>query len=239
MTWSIAAKDPKTGALGVAVTTKFFAVGSLCPFVASGVGAVSTQALVNPTFGPRGLRLLQEGLNADQAIDRLVQSDKGREHRQLHLIDNNGNAAAWSRCACIGWYGHKLGDGFSVAGNMLASKDVLEHTYKTFSNSSSKSFAQRFLDALDAGQAAGGDYRGSQSAALLIFTTEEYPYLSLRVDDHCNPLKELRRLYHESQKDFLPFLDILPSQERPDGIFSGDTLNRILERQKACQSRTD
>ena len=132
MTWSITAKDPATGAFGVAVTTKFFGVGAICPFAAAGIGAISTQAFVNPTFGPRGLRLLAEGLSAEQVLNCLIESDEGREHRQLHLIDSQGRVAARTGDECIDWNGHRLGEGFSVAGNMLAGEAVVADTFDSF-----------------------------------------------------------------------------------------------------------
>ena len=233
MTWSITAKDPKTGAFGVAVTTKFFGVGSICPFVAAGIGAVSTQAFVNPTFGPRGLRLLAEGLPAEKVLDCLIESDEGRAHRQLHLIDTQGRVAAWTGDGCIDLNGHLLGDGFSVAGNMLAGEAVVADTFASFAAGGEKSLADRFLDALDAGQAAGGDYRGKQSAAMLIYTTEDYPRLSLRVDDNPEPLTELRRLYVESQKELTPFLDIMATRSNPAGFYDPETISGVIERQKA------
>ncbi len=232
MTWSITAKDPATGAFGVAVTTKFFGVGAICPFAAAGIGAISTQAFVNPTFGPRGLRLLAEGLSAEQVLNCLIESDEGREHRQLHLIDSQGRVAARTGDECIDWNGHRLGEGFSVAGNMLAGEAVVADTFDSFAAGSNQPLAERFLDALDAGQAAGGDYRGKQSAALLIYTTEDYPCLSLRVDDHPEPLVELRRLYEESQKEFTPFMDIMPSRARPAGVYDPQAVNAVLERQR-------
>src|ERR1700738_3076327 len=125
MTFSIVARDVQTGMLGVAVTTKFFGVGSLCPFARAGVGAVATQALVNPTFGPRGLELLEKGLTPDEVADTLLQADEGRNHRQLHLVDAHGRAAARSGIECVDWFGHQTYNGFSVAGNMLAGALVI------------------------------------------------------------------------------------------------------------------
>lgn len=225
MTWSIVAKDSATSALGVAVTTKFFGVGGICPFVESGVGAVATQAFINPTIGPRGLRLMREGSPVANIIDILLAQDEGREHRQVHMIDAEGRNAARTGSACIDWCGHELGDGFSVAGNMLAGSAVVEDTFRTYDNGLKKPFAERMLDALDAGQAAGGDKRGRQSAAMRIFTTEEYPWLDLRVDDHPDPLIELRRLYELSQREFAVFQRFLPTAANP----SGETDRKKLE----------
>jgi uncharacterized Ntn-hydrolase superfamily protein len=215
MTWSIVARDPATGAFGVAVTTRFFAVGALCPFVASGIGAVATQALVNPLLGSRGLRLLAEEIAAEAALPLLLAADEGREHRQLHLVDRRGRTAAFTGNACIGWCGHEAGDGVSVAGNMLAGPAVVGATLAAY-RAASGPFARRLLDALDAGQNEGGDKRGRQSAALLIGAGEDYPELDLRVDDHQDPLVELRRLYAVSLR-YAPYRRYMPSRANPSG----------------------
>jgi len=230
MTWSIVARDPESGAFGVAVATKFFAVGALCPYAQSGVGALATQALVNPTFGPRGLRLLAEGRPAAAVVETLVAADDGREMRQLHVIDGSGGQAAHTGKDCVGWCGHLIGEGFSVAGNTLAGPRVIEATAEAYRSSAGQAFAERLIRALEAGQAAGGDKRGRQSAALLIYTTEEYPYLDLRVDDHAEPLGELRRLYGESRRVFLPFLRFLPSRAAPAGVYDRAVIDAELSR---------
>jgi len=217
VTWSIVARDA-SGALGVAVASRFFAVGMLCPHARSGVGAISTQALVNPHYGPEGLKLLSEAFPPQDTIKTLIAKDQGRNHRQVHLIDSKGRVAAHTGSECIEWCGHLAGEGFSVAGNMLAGREVLEETAKNYKSSSSLAFAERLLSALEAGEAAGGDKRGKQGAALRIHTTEDYPFLDLRVDDHEDPLKELRRLYARSLERFQPFSACLPSKARPAGI---------------------
>lgn len=230
MTWSIVARDPESGAFGVAVATKFFAVGALCPYAQSGVGALATQALVNPTFGPRGLRLLTDGRSAAVVVETLIAADDGRETRQLHVLDASGGLAAHTGKNCVDWCGHLSGDGFSVAGNMLAGPRVIEATAAAYRAAAGKSFAERLIRALDAGQAAGGDKRGQQSAALLIHTTEDYPYLDLRVDDHVEPLVELRRLYDESRRVFLPFLRFLPRRAAPAGVYDRAVIDAELSR---------
>jgi len=236
MTFSIVARDPQTGMLGIAVTTKFFGVGSLCPFARAGVGAVATQALVNPTYGPRGLDLLAQGLSPSEVVDTLFGADEGREHRQLHLIDAQGRVAARSGGECIDWFGHHTFDDFSVAGNMLAGPAVVADTGAAFAASVGKPLAERLILALEAGQAAGGDKRGRQSAALLIVSTEVYPYLDLRVDDHPDPVIELRRLYAESQAEYLPFKDKLPTRANPSGIF-GKALTEAIIAEQAERDR--
>jgi uncharacterized Ntn-hydrolase superfamily protein len=232
MTWSIVARDPVTGAFGVAVTTKFFAVGALCPHAMSGTGALATQALVNPTYGPRGLAMLKAGASAADTIQALTAGDDGRQSRQLHIVDASGTAAAHTGADCIGWCGHRTGAGFSVAGNMLAGESVVTATFDSFA-ASRKDFALRFLDALDAGQAEGGDKRGKQSAALLIYTTEDYPALSLRVDDHEEPLAELRRLYDVSLGRFAAFQSFMATRDNPSGIWDRAVIEAEVQRREA------
>jgi uncharacterized Ntn-hydrolase superfamily protein len=237
VTWSIVARDAESGALGVAVTTKFFAVGALCSYAQSGVGALATQALVNPTFGPLGLRLLSRGKSAAAVKDALLATDAGREVRQLHLIDAGGEIAAHTGRDCVDWCGHRVEDGFSVAGNMLAGPQVLAATAAAYQEGACVSFAERLLRALEAGQAAGGDKRGKQSAALLVCTTEVYPHLDLRVDDHPEPLVELRRLYVESHELFLPFQTFLPTQANPAGVYDRTVIERDLPRASEALKR--
>lgn len=237
MTFSIVARDRATGMLGIAVTTKFFGVGSLCPFARAGVGAVATQALVNPTYGPRGLQLLEQRLSPQEVADQLLAADEGRNHRQLHLVDAAGRVAARSGSECIDWFGHATFDGYSVAGNMLAGPSVIEGTARAYSGASSAPFPDRLIQALEAGQAAGGDKRGRQSAALLIVSTEVYPYLDIRVDDHSDPVVELRRLYVESQAEYLPFKDKLPTAANPHGVF-GKALTEAIIAEQAARDRS-
>jgi len=231
MTWSIIARDATTGAFGVAIATRFFAVGALCPHAASGVGALSTQALVNPHYGRQGLDLLRAGAAAADVVQRLTAPDEGREHRQLHVVDAAGRIAQHTGSACVDWAGAVAGDGFSVAGNMLANGSVVQETAKAYQGSN-KSFAEKLLAALEAGEAAGGDKRGKQSAALLIYSTEEYPALNLRVDDHAEPLAELRRLYDKAHERFVPYLKCSPSQARPWGIFDRNAIEQEIARHK-------
>jgi uncharacterized Ntn-hydrolase superfamily protein len=231
MTWSIVARDEATGAFGVAIATKFFAVGALCPHAMSGVGALSTQALVNPTYGPRGLRLLAEKMPAAEVLDTLLADDAGSAVRQVHILDAAGRNAAHTGAECVDWCGHHLGAGFSVAGNMLAGPAVIENTFATYAARTELPFAERLLAAMAAGEAAGGDKRGKQSAALCIHSTEEYPELDIRVDDHAEPLGELVRLYHESRKVFGVFRQFLPSKANPAGVFDRALINRALEEQ--------
>ncbi len=217
MTWSILARDAD-GSFGIAIASRFFAVGALCPHARRGVGALSTQALMNPLYGPRGLALLDAGHSAAAVVARLTDEDAGRDHRQLHVIDARGNVAAHTGAACIDWCGHRAGDGLSVAGNMLAGPQVLDATIEAFVAQRDRPLALRLLAALDAGDAVGCDKRGRQSAALLIHAHEDYPQLDLRVDDHEQPFVELRRLYAKSLERFQPFAACLPTAARPAGV---------------------
>ena len=236
MTWSIVARDPG-GALGVAVASRFFAVGVLCAYARAGAGALATQALVNPGFGPAGLDLLAQGVSPARVVESLAANDAGREVRQVHLVDIEGRAAAHTGSQCVEWCGHFVGREFSVAGNMLAGPQVLENTAAAYAANAHLPFAERLLAALEAGQAAGGDKRGQQAAALRIVTTEVYPVLDLRVDDHAEPLVELRRLYEKSFERFQPFVACLPSRANAGGITDRAVIEREIERFHA-QRRT-
>jgi uncharacterized Ntn-hydrolase superfamily protein len=236
MTWSILARDD-TGAFGVAVASRFFAVGTLCPHARSGAGAIATQALVNPRYALPGLDLLAEGTPAGEVVRLLVQDDTGRESRQLHVIDRQGRVAAYTGAACIDWCGHVAGVDYSVAGNMLAGPQVLRETAAAYERSAGLPFAERLLAALDAGDAAGGDKRGKQAAALRICATEDYPLLDLRVDDHAEPFIELRRLYEKSLERFQPFLSCLPSRTSPAGITDRAAIEDVVVRFQADLAR--
>ena len=236
MTWSIVARDP-SGALGVTVASKFFAVGALCPHAMSGVGALATQALVNPLYAARGLALLAQGIDPADVVRTLTSADEGRDHRQLHLIDARGRIAAHTGIDCIDWCGHVTGVGLSVAGNMLAGPQVIEDTAQVYEAAAELPFAERLIAAMTAGDAAGGDKRGRQSAALLIYTTEDYPFLDLRVDDHDQPFAELRRLYERSLERFQPFVACLPSHARPAGIIDRAAIEAEVARFQAARSR--
>jgi uncharacterized Ntn-hydrolase superfamily protein len=217
MTWSIVARDP-SGALGVVVASRFFAVGALCPYAHSGVGALSTQALLNPLYGPRGLALLSQGVAPADVVHTLLADDGGREHRQFHLIDAEGVVAAHTGVQCLAWSGQLAGAGFSVAGNMLAGPQVIEDTAQAYDAGCDLPFAERLIAAMIAGEAAGGDKRGKQAVGLLICTTEAYPFLDLRVDDHPEPIEELQRLYVKSLERYQPFVACLPGRARPSGV---------------------
>src|SRR5260370_16391905 len=185
MTWSIIARDA-SGAFGVAIATRFFAVGALCPHAQSGIGALSTEGLVNPHFGAQGLQLLGPGVPAPEVVQRLIAPDEGREHRQLHVIDARGRIGQHTGSACVDWCGMLAGDGYSVAGNMLANERVVRDSADAYARSKLP-FPERLIAALEAGEAAGGGKPGEQSAAPPLFSTQAYAPLNLPVDDHPEP----------------------------------------------------
>jgi uncharacterized Ntn-hydrolase superfamily protein len=218
MTWSIIARDEATGQFGIAVATRFFAVGSRVPYIAAGIGGIATQALVNPYYGIDGVRLLREGRKPRDIVDTLIAADAGYQSRQLHIMDASGCIAAHTGSQCVDWCGHVEGKGFSIAGNMLAGAGVLDDTAKAYIGGETLPFAQRLIAAMRSGEAAGGDKRGKQSAALLIYGDEEWSALDLRVDDHSDPLAELARLEQVSRERWVHFRKYLPSRKNPAGI---------------------
>jgi uncharacterized Ntn-hydrolase superfamily protein len=201
VTYSIAACDLDAGQWGVATQSKFLAVGSVVPWAEPGVGAVATQAWANPRYGPEGLALLRAGAQAAEVVERLTAIDEGRDHRQLGVVDAQGNGATYTGTACMDWAGGRAGPGFAAQGNILVSEDTVTALVETFAASAGRPLAERLLACLDAAQAAGGDRRGQQSAALLVVERDGgYAGLSdvlvdLRVDDHAEPVTELTRLY--------------------------------------------
>ena len=231
MTWSIIARDHSTGQFGIAVATKFFAVGARVPYIAAGIGAIATQALVNPYYGIDGVALLREGRAPRDIVDTLIAADGGRETRQLHLMDAKGRIAAHTGRECIDWCGHLEGSGFSIAGNMLTGAAVLDDTAKAYVVNEKLPFAQRLITAMLAGEAAGGDKRGKQSAALLIHAEEEWPALDLRVDDHTDPLRELQQLEAVSREHWVHFRQFLPTRDNPAGITDRETIEAAIAKQ--------
>lgn len=236
MTWSIIARDHDTGQLAVAVATKFFAVGARVPFIAAGIGAIATQALINPFYGVNGLTLLGKGESPAKAVARLTADDTGRDHRQLHMMDATGRTAAHTGTACVDWCGHLAGDGFSVAGNMLANARVIEATAATYADNIKMPFARRLIAAMRAGEAAGGDKRGKQSAALLIHGEDRWSDLDLRVDDHLDPLAELERLEQVSRERWVHFRPFLPGHADPVGVTDRTTIEAGIARSRASET---
>ena len=236
MTWSIIARDSLSGQIGIAVATKFFAVGARVPHMAPTVGGVATQALVNPYYGIDGVRLLHEGKSPSEVIAALIAADDGRESRQLHIMDLSGRIAAHTGSECVDWCGHLEGAGFSIAGNMLTGPQVLGDTAKAFVANERLPFAQRLIAAMKAGEAAGGDKRGKQSAALLIHGEEEWSDLDLRVDDHVDPLAELARLEQVSRERWVHFRQFLPTRKNPAGITDRAVIDASVQAAIASQS---
>jgi uncharacterized Ntn-hydrolase superfamily protein len=237
MTWSIIARDPATGDFGIAVATKFFAVGARVPHVAAGVGAVATQALATQFYGTEGLRLLKSGSAPDEVIARLTAGDAGREHRQVHVMGRDGRIAAHTGAECIDWCGHLQGEGFSLAGNMLAGGRVLDDTAAAYRANAALPFPRRLIAALKAGEAAGGDKRGKQSAALVIYSEEEWADLDLRVDDHVDPLAELERLERVSRERFVHFRRFMPSRRNPSGVTDRALIDAEIAKAIAAESQ--
>lgn len=198
-TFSIVARDPETGDLGIAVESKFLAVGAVVPWARAGVGAVATQAYANVVYGPDGLVMLGTGLSAQETLEKLLADDPERDERQVGIVDARGRAASWTGPGCTDWAGGHVGDGFCCQGNILTGPEVVDAMVEGYTTSGG-TFANRLLSALEAGQAAGGDSRGQQSAAIVIVRVEggyaggNDRWIDLRVDDHPEPIAELRRL---------------------------------------------
>jgi uncharacterized Ntn-hydrolase superfamily protein len=200
-TYSIAACDLERGEWGVGVQSKFLAAGSIVPWAEPGVGAVATQALANPRYGPDGLALLRDGLSADETIAALVEGDEGRDDRQVGVVDAQGRAATYTGKACLDWAGGKSGPGYAAQGNILVSEETVAGLVHGFEAGAGRPLADRLVDALAAAQLAGGDRRGQQAAGLLVVQKDggyggmDDVLVDLRVDDHPEPVAELKRLY--------------------------------------------
>ncbi|MGR3504362.1 MAG: DUF1028 domain-containing protein [Paracoccaceae bacterium] len=233
MTYSIVARDPATGHLGIAVASRFFAVGCAVPFLKGRVGAVATQAFVNPTYGPDGLRLLEAGAPPDAVIPILTGRDDGHPNRQFHLIDAKGRNAAFTGANCVDWCGHLVADGVSVAGNMLEGPAVIADTLAAYQAAMDKPLTERLLIAMQAGEDAGGDKRGKQSACLVVYRDQDYAWLDIRADDHGDPLAELRRLYAVAQERFLHVAETMPTRENPHGMVERTAIDDTIARLEA------
>jgi uncharacterized Ntn-hydrolase superfamily protein len=227
MTWSILVRDPASGAFGAAVASRFFAVGALCIHAEGGVGAVATQALVNPLYALNAMPRLRAGGAPAVILGDLVVPDPGGTHRQCHIIDVQGRIAQHTGTDCIGWAGMVRGENVSVAGNMLAGPAVVERTLAAY-EAAAGSMAERLLAAMAAGEAAGGDKRGRQSAALKISIRDPYPDLDIRADDHPDPLAELRRLHRVSLERYAIFRRFLPGTDNPYGTFDRDVIDAAI-----------
>ena len=236
LTYSIVARDPDSGELGVAVASRFFAVGSLVPHIRHNV-AVATQAFVNPMWGVEGARRLTAGESAEDVMADFVKRDGGQAIRQAHMIDAAGNSVAHTGKDCIAWAGHKIAQGVSVAGNMLAGPEVVAHTLSCYLDNANLNFVERLLAAMEAGQAAGGDKRGRQAASLRIHNGQDYPILDLRADDHPDPLAELQRLNSVAQERSVHFAKTFPTAEDFSGTTDRTELDRSIAEREAHWSR--
>jgi len=229
MTWSILTHDAASGALAVAVATCNFAVGASVPHIRAGVGAVASQSFSNRYLGPAILDAMARGLTPEQAIAGVVASDEGRGLRQVHAIDRHGRTAAWTGGNCVMWCGSLAGASVagasvSVAGNMLAGAAVVGDTLAAFLDGGG-AVPERMVAAMQAGQRAGGDARGQQSAALRLFTTEDFPDLCVRADDHAAPLDEVGRLLALWRRDREPGLASAPRKADPAGAIDLDVID--------------
>ncbi len=230
MTWSIIARDAPSGRIGVAVATCNLAVGARVPHLRTGVGAVCTQALTNPFFGPRGLALLAAGGTADDVVRMLVMADEGRDHRQVHVMDREGRFAGATGASCIDWCGHLQRATISVAGNMLAGPQVIEATADAYEAAMELPLPERLIRAMQAGEAAGGDKRGRQSAGLVVHDAEESAMLDIRVDDHKDPLSELARLELVSRDRAIHARRFGPTRDDLTGIIDRVELDAAISR---------
>ncbi len=235
MTFSIVARDPNTGELGIAVQSKFLAVGAVVPWARAGVGAIATQAWANTTYGPGGLELLASGLSAEETIARLTADDNGRANRQVGVVSMQGEPATFTGDECFPWAGGHVGEHYTCQGNILVSEETVLSMARTFEQTNGH-LCDRLLAALAAGQAAGGDSRGQQSAALLVvrekggYSGFNDRFIDLRVDDHPQPIEELQRilqlhklyLFPPEPKDILPIDEALASELQELLTISGD-----------------
>lgn len=216
-TFSIVAHDANSGMFGVAASTKVPAVGALVPYTRAGVGAIATQARTNPLLGCDGLDLLEAGYDAEEALHELLRMDSEAERRQVSIVDSQGDAAVHTGSLTDPWCGHLTGKGYAVAGNLLTGEEVVVAMADAFGASAGEMLVERLVRSLEAGQAAGGDRRGRQSAAVRVMEGQPYPYLDLRVDEHTDPIAELRRVFEVAKVELLPFVEALPTRTNLGG----------------------
>lgn len=227
-TFSIVAADLEKGDWGVAVASKFIAVGALVPWAKAKVGAIATQAWANISYGPRGLELLSRGLTAKEVLDKLISNDEMKEHRQVGIVDWGGNVAAWTGSECFEWAGHVIGESYVALGNILAGPEVVESMARAFETTKGE-LVDKLLAALEAGDKAGGDRRGKQSAAIIVvreaggYGGYTDRYVDLRVDDHPEPIKELKRIFR------IWDLTLLSREDPSDIIKLEDVADKIQE----------
>lgn len=212
------AHDVATGTCGVATSSRMPAIGALTVFAHADVGAVATQALINPLLGVDALELLRTH-GAEDSLARVLATDPDTDSRQVTVVDRYGRAAAHTGAQTHPWSGHRVGDGYAVAGNILTGAETLDAMENRWRAGAGESMDERLLSTLEAGQAAGGDRRGRQSAALYVHTGHPYPYVDLRVDEHHDPVAELRRVHGVARRELFPFVEALPTRARPAGDF--------------------
>lgn len=227
MTYSIVAKDKKTSAIGIAVASRFFACGAMVPFVARNT-AVASQAFCNPLWGIEGRDRLNAGEKANNVLNDFVDRDAGQSIRQVHMIDMYGDIHAHTGSDCVDWAGHASANLVSVAGNMLVGENVVRDTLTSYQDNINEDFLDRLLLAMDAGEKAGGDKRGRQAAGIIIHMGQDYPWLDLRVDDHADPLAELRRLVDVSQERFVHFSKGLATKDNFSGVSDRSPIDKAI-----------
>jgi uncharacterized Ntn-hydrolase superfamily protein len=222
-TFSIVARCPRTGMLGVAVSTAVPAVGAICPYVRPGIGAVSTQAWVNPYLAIAALDRMRDGADAAAALAAVLAEDDARDVRQIGVVDATGRAASFTGAACTPWFGDLTGPGYAIQGNMLTGPEVLAEMRRAYLAAAEAELAERLVSALEAGQAVGGDKRGKQSAAVIVHGAEDYALVDVRVDEHPTPVAELRRVWEIFKLQARPFVEGMarkgqPAAPAPDSV---------------------
>ena len=233
MTWSIVAREPESEAFGIAISTKALAVGAMCPFISFGYGALSSQSYSSPVAGERAIQGMEKGQDVEASILAALSDDEGRDWRQIHGVDASGRSFAYTGASCVDWCGHWTGESVSIAGNMLAGAPVVEACAESWQKNPQLKFTERLLQALVAGQEAGGDKRGRQSGALLVKGDEAHSLCDLRVDDHPDPVKELCRLFNVFKEQRMPYMQTVPTRRNPSGVFDLD------EREAMAQAYRD
>lgn len=219
MTFSICAHCPRSGQVGVGAMTALLGVGKLVSHAQAGVGAAAAQAFVNPYLALDGLALLKQGVAPEAAVAQVIEADPGKAGRQLGLIDMRGNAAAWTGPRAQDWKGHRTGPHWAVQGNRLAGPEVLDAMVETYEASAGKELVERLLESIEAGEAAGGDIKGHQSATILVIDTEQYPLWELRIDHSDDPATAIRKLYKEVHNQLIEHVRRMPTRDNPMGDY--------------------
>jgi uncharacterized Ntn-hydrolase superfamily protein len=229
MTFSIVAHCSRTGQLGVAVSTAVPAVGAMCPYVKAGVGAISTQSWVNPYLAIEALNLIEQGRSGPDALSAVIERDEAKDLRQIGVVDAQGRAASWSGQRCTQWFGHIVERHFAAQGNMLVGELTIAEMAAAFRRDASLDLAERMLLAMEAGQRAGGDKRGRQSASLKVYADQDYALWDLRVDEHADPVAELRRVYTIARLQLLPFVEGMPKKNAQAGALPSSVSEMLLK----------